>query len=247
MRCRGTQRYLINYSLSPPKNTKTAPLIQRNGFSSKYISCTYCVVNHTKVSQRYILFLSFEYNISMDAFESLMATLLEREGYWVRNSFKVELTKGEKRAIGIPSSPRWELDLVAFNAKENKILVVECKSYFNSPGVNMKYFGNQKTVFTNRMKLFNGKKLRRIVLARMKKQMVDKGLCKESSKVQLCLATGKISSDDERTKVRELFKKNEWKLYDDVWIAKKVKAFASLGYENDVAAVVAKIILKNKD
>ncbi len=183
----------------------------------------------------------------MDAFESLMATLLEREGYWVRNSFKVELTKGEKRAIDRPSAARWELDLVAYNARDNKILVIECKSYFDSPGVNMKYFGREKTVYTNRMKLFNNKKLKRIVLARMRKQMVKDGLCKESSKVQLCLATGKISSDSEREKVNALFIKKGWKLYDDVWIAEKVKAFASLGYENDVAAVVAKIILKNKD
>jgi len=181
----------------------------------------------------------------MDAFESLMATLLEREGYWVRNSFKVELTKGEKRAIERPSSPRWELDLVAYNARDNVILAVECKSYFDSPGMNMKHFGSQKTVFTNRMKLFNGKKLKRIVLARMKKQMLKEGLCNESSEVQLCLATGKMSSDIEREKVNELFIKRGWKLYDDVWIAEKVKAFASLGYENDVAAVVAKIILRN--
>ncbi len=182
----------------------------------------------------------------MDAFESLMSTLLEREGYWVRSSFKVELTKGEKRAIGVPSSPRWEIDLVAYNARDNKILVIECKSYFDSPGVNMKYFGKEKTVYTNRMRLFNGKKLRRIVLARMKKQMVKDGLCKESSKVLLCLATGKITSSREREKVNAMFNKKGWKLYDDVWIADKVKAFASLGYENDVAAVVAKIILRNK-
>ena len=32
----------------------------------------------------------------MDSFESLVATLLGREGFWVRSSFKVELTKAEK-------------------------------------------------------------------------------------------------------------------------------------------------------
>ncbi len=175
-----------------------------------------------------------------------MATLLEREGYWVRNSYKVALTKGEKAAIKRPSAPRWELDLVAYNAKENIILAVECKSYFDSPGMNMKHFGKEKTVFTNRMKLFNSKTLKRIVLTRMKKQMVKEELCNESSEVQLCLATGKMSSDSEREKVNALFNKRGWKLYDDVWIADKVKGFASLGYENDVAAVVAKIILRNK-
>ena len=181
----------------------------------------------------------------MDAFESLMATLLERENYWVRSSYKVELTKDDKKDIGIPTSPRWEIDLVAFNAKENRILAVECKSYFDSQGVNMKYFADEDTRLTRRLKLFNKKTLRRIVLAKIKKQMIKDGLCDKSVKIQLCLATGKISSDNEREKVKALFNKRGWKLYDDLWIADKVKAFASLGYENDVAAVVAKIILKN--
>ena len=36
----------------------------------------------------------------MDHFESIIATLLEAEGYWVRRSFKVNLTQEEKRRIG---------------------------------------------------------------------------------------------------------------------------------------------------
>jgi len=50
----------------------------------------------------------------MNAFEALIALLLRRQGYWVQTSFKVKLTKAEKRRIGRPSSPRWELDLVAY-------------------------------------------------------------------------------------------------------------------------------------
>ncbi len=42
----------------------------------------------------------------MDAFESLTKTPLEREGFWVRSSFKVNLTKEDKKAIGRPSCPR---------------------------------------------------------------------------------------------------------------------------------------------
>jgi hypothetical protein len=41
----------------------------------------------------------------MDHFESIIATLLEAEGYWVRRSFKVNLTQEEKRRIGKPSIP----------------------------------------------------------------------------------------------------------------------------------------------
>lgn len=48
----------------------------------------------------------------MDAFESVVATILEREGFWVRTSFKVRLTKDDKHAINRPSSPRWEIDVL---------------------------------------------------------------------------------------------------------------------------------------
>jgi hypothetical protein len=50
----------------------------------------------------------------MDSFEQVVAEILWREGYWVRTSVKVELTKEEKREIDLPSSPRWELDVVAY-------------------------------------------------------------------------------------------------------------------------------------
>ncbi len=42
----------------------------------------------------------------MDAFEHLVSEILWAQGYWVRTSVKVALTKEEKVAIGRPSSPR---------------------------------------------------------------------------------------------------------------------------------------------
>ena len=47
----------------------------------------------------------------MDAFEQLVSEILWMEGLWVRTSVKVEITKAEKRLIGRPSSPRWEIDI----------------------------------------------------------------------------------------------------------------------------------------
>jgi len=49
----------------------------------------------------------------LDAFEQLVSEILWMEGYWVRTSVKVELTKEEKHLIGRHSSPRWEIDIVA--------------------------------------------------------------------------------------------------------------------------------------
>ena len=76
----------------------------------------------------------------MDAFEDLIATLLEKDGFWVQTTFKVELTKEEKKEIGRPSSPRWKLDLIAYKASTNDILAVECKSYLDSYGVRLSGF-----------------------------------------------------------------------------------------------------------
>ena len=45
-------------------------------------------------------------------FRTVVGEIICLEGYWVRASVKVELTKEEKMAIGRPSSPRWELDIV---------------------------------------------------------------------------------------------------------------------------------------
>lgn len=75
------------------------------------------------------------YHAPMDSVESVVATLLGREGFWVRSSFRVELTKAEKVEIGRQSSPRWELDLVAYRALTNELIIVECKSYVDSIGV----------------------------------------------------------------------------------------------------------------
>ena len=48
----------------------------------------------------------------MDAFEQVVSEILWMDGYWVRNSVKVGLTKEEIVSLSRPSSPRWELDVV---------------------------------------------------------------------------------------------------------------------------------------
>ena len=44
-------------------------------------------------------------NTVMDAFESNVAEVLWRDGYWVQNAVKVDLTKDDKSKINRPSSP----------------------------------------------------------------------------------------------------------------------------------------------
>jgi hypothetical protein len=89
----------------------------------------------------------------MDYFESIVKTLLEHEGYWVRSSFKVDLSKQEKRYIGKPSIPRPEIDLLAYKPKVNQLLVLEAKSYLDSLGVQINDLKFESIIPEGRYKL----------------------------------------------------------------------------------------------
>src|SRR5712692_6669224 len=183
----------------------------------------------------------------MDAFESLVTSLLERQGFWVRSSFKVELTKDEKRRIGRPSSPRWEIDLVAYKGGTNELYAIECKSYLDSRGVSISAFDGTDESFAARFKLFTEPLLREVVLRRLVAQLVAQNAIALNPQVRLCLVAGKIVSDGERTQLREHFSKNGWVLWDGEWLRKSLTRIADGGYENDIADVVAKLLLRGGD
>ena len=141
----------------------------------------------------------------MDAFEQLVSEILWMEGYWVRTSVKVELTKEEKREIERPSSPRWELDIVAYSGRDNLLRVVECKSYLDSRGVALRAFDNNDEKAVDRYKLFTDERLRRVVFNRLRLQFAQTGACGPEAKVKLSLACGRIASDADRDGLHKLF------------------------------------------
>ncbi|MGZ5441495.1 MAG: hypothetical protein ACXW5U_07405 [Thermoanaerobaculia bacterium] len=180
----------------------------------------------------------------MDAFEHVVATILERDGYWVRTSVKVTLTPEEKREILRPSSPRWELDVVAYSGSRNELLVVECKSYLDSYGVRTTSFDGTKAEEETRYKLFSDDLLRRVVLSRLEKQLVEQRFCPEGTKATLCLAAGKIYGDP--VPLREIFVRKGWCLLDTDWLVAGLRRLADESYDNSVASVVAKLLLRNE-
>jgi len=182
----------------------------------------------------------------MDAFEQLVSEILWMEGYWVRTSVKVELTKKEKRAIGRPSSPRWELDIVAYRGKDNLLRVVECKSYLDSRGVALRAFDGNDALSAKRFKLFGDVGLRNVVFNRLRKQLVASGACAPRPKVKLCLACGRIASDSDREGLHRHFAQKGWDLWDEPWLRERLRVMSDRGYENQVSAVVAKLLLRGK-
>jgi hypothetical protein len=178
----------------------------------------------------------------MDAFESVVATLLERKGYWTRTSVKVELTKEEKQQIGRPSSPRWELDVIAYKGSTNSLLVVECKSFLNSPGVRFSSFNGSSEKEAVRYKLFNDERLRKIVFNRLSIQLVKYGFCQKQPEITLCLVAGNIYQDPKP--IQEHFKKNGWELWGPDWLQTELEILSRSEYDNTIAAIVSKLIRK---
>jgi hypothetical protein len=144
------------------------------------------------------------------------------------------------------SSPRWELDIVAYNARENLLRVVECKSYMDSTGVRASTFDGSNPEHAKRYKLFNDPKLRRVVFNRLCLQFTGIGACREAPQVGMALACGKIRNDADRAAIRNHFEAHGWDLWDEPWLRDNLQKMAAQGYENQISAVVARLLLRGK-
>ena len=178
----------------------------------------------------------------MDAFEQLAVELFREAGYWVRTGFKVELTGDEKVRIGRHSSPRWEIDLLAWHAVRGELLALECKSYLDSGGVHAAHFQTGSR-YAHRYKLFHDAVLRETVLGRIKLQCIETGLCPGDAALRLGLIAGHITKYNTPL-VAEIFSANDWLLFGPDWLRKRLSWMAAGSYENSTAAVVAKLLLR---
>lgn len=178
----------------------------------------------------------------MDAFEQLAADIFWAEGYWVRTGVKVELTRDEKVRIGRHSSPRWEIDLVAYQASSNEVLALECKSYLDSGGVHAAHFA-EGSRYATRYKLFHDHVLRETVLDRLRLQMVERGLCAADARIRLGLVHAHVTSRN-AVLLKQIFDAQSWLLFGPDWIRERLARMSAGSYENSTAAVVAKLLLR---
>ncbi len=179
----------------------------------------------------------------MDHFESIVCTLLEAEGYWVRRSFKVNLTKEEKRSTGKPSIPRPEIDILAMKVTTGEVLAIEVKSYFDSPGVKLKHLDAEYDPCKGRYKLFTSTKYRDIVFSRLRQDLLDNGMVDDECRIKLGLAAGKIYGKNSEP-MSEYMKSRDWFFWSPEYIKEKVTKLASQGYTNDASIITAKILMR---
>jgi len=180
----------------------------------------------------------------MDHFENIIKTLLEAEGYWVQQSFKVNLSKEEKKQIGKPSIPRPEIDLLAFKQTSNEVLVVEAKSFLDSPGVRIEDLQALHEEPEGRYKLFTSERYRSVVMARLHTDLIDRGMVGPNTKLILGLAAGKVYQHKSDA-VRQFMLEKHWWFWSPEEIRQKVLSLADRGYENDPAIITAKIIARS--
>ena len=180
----------------------------------------------------------------MDYFEAIIKTLLEHEGYWVRQSFKVNLTKGEKREIGKPSIPRPEIDLLAYKPEKREVIAIEAKSFLDSPGVRLDSLQEEHAIPTGQYKLFTCDKYRAIVLHRLQQDLQETGMAMPGLSLTLGLVAGNIYQR-RSAEIREYMKSRSWFFWSPEDVADRVQALSKKNYENEPATITAKILTRH--
>ena len=171
----------------------------------------------------------------MDEFESIVATLLEAEGFWVRRSVRVSLDVERKLKR---SAPRTEVHLVAYRPAQNELWIIECKSWLDSQGVKAAALTDRYHKGARRFKLFHDDEYFDSVSDALIEQFEMKKL---GPRIRLCLVAGKIAESSEQDLATH-FQKRNWEFKGPEWVRKGLIKLAEGPYENDVATLAAKIL-----
>ena len=180
----------------------------------------------------------------MNAFEDIVRLYLEEKGYWVRQSVKVNISKEDKIKLKKPSMPRPEIDIVALNAKENELLLIEVKSFLDSYGVHYEGVSGKDRRDAERYKLFTDSLLRETITKSLFKEYLKQGLINKETNINYALAAGKIHSKWDEEKIDEYFSQNGWKLFSPNNIKDKIRELAEKGWEDNPITITAKLILR---
>ena len=177
----------------------------------------------------------------MDYFENLVALLLEKEGKWIKQRVKIDLTKEEKANTGKPSIPRPEIDIIAYNPKNNILEIWEVKSFLHSQGVKYDDISKENELTEGKYKLFTSEKYRNIIIKRLINDWTKDGIILKDPVIKIGLAAGKIYKKDEES-VKSYFIKKGWELRTNSDLVKQINDLQNEAYENDPYIIVSKLI-----
>lgn len=135
---------------------------------------------------------------------------------------------------------------MAYSGRDNLLKIIECKSYLDSRGVKLRAFDGSDQKSAERFKLFAEDKTRSVVFNRLRLQFTESGACRTNAEVKLCLACGRIATNADRAGLHKHFAEKGWELWDEPWLRERLKRMSDQGYENQVSAVVAKLLLRGK-
>jgi len=179
----------------------------------------------------------------MDAFEKIIGQLLQDEKYWVKHSVKINLSLEEKRSINKPSTPRPEIDIVAYDVNRDTVYLLEVKSYLDSPGVPYDEVAIEQIEQSGRYKLLTAKNYRNVLSASLRRDWLEQGLIGAKTAISFGLIAGKIYRGQEQEMV-DYFKKKEWLFWGPNLIREKMVLLADKGYENNAVTIAAKILTR---
>jgi hypothetical protein len=179
----------------------------------------------------------------MDYFEQIIAKLIEKEGKWVKQNVKINLSVAEKKLTGKPSIPRPEIDIVAYNILRNELEIWEVKSFLDSQGVKFDDISQEHKIMEGRYKILTVPEYRKIVTKRLITDWITNGLLKEEPNIIYGLAAGKIYSNDEQN-IKKYFSDKGWLLKTPRDIFNGIKCLETEPYENDPFIIASKIIFR---
>lgn len=176
----------------------------------------------------------------MNQFEEIAKYLLEAEGNWVKTSVKVDISKEAKRELGTPSMPRPEIDIVAYNPRQNSLKLIEAKSYLNSRGVYFSHIERREPKW-DKYKLLTYNDYQEVVSTNLKTDFIRRGLITEDTKIQFGLIAGRLHMA-EKNDFYSLAKSRNWFFWGPNELKIKLKAISSLGYEDNPYSMVIKLL-----
>ena len=205
----------------------------------------------------------------MEALESLCEILLRQAGYWVIPGIYVALNQRDKdfldETVALPtlgkrvfkSFPRTQLDLVAYKPAKNELLIIECKSFLDSPGISARSFPFSRRVSLDRpvsredvarfkqYKLFQHPEYLKVVSDQLIKNLKTLGMLTQDNhpSTRLMLACGRLA-DTSSAPIRDQFRHQGWRFAGPKTIVRGLSRLKNIGYHNDPIVMTAKLLLR---